>query len=33
MPDDLFTQPSYQPLASQQRPATLEGFVGQSHLL
>ena len=33
MPDDLFTQPSYQPLASQQRPATLEDFVGQSHLL
>jgi putative ATPase len=33
MPDDLFTQPSYQPLASQQRPATLENFVGQSHLL
>ena len=33
MPDDLFTQPGYQPLASQQRPATLENFVGQAHLL
>jgi putative ATPase len=33
MPDDLFTQPGYQPLASQQRPASLESFVGQSHLL
>jgi putative ATPase len=33
MPDDLFTRPGYQPLASQQRPATLENFVGQSHLL
>ncbi len=33
MPDDLFAQPSYQPLASQQRPANLEHFVGQSHLL
>jgi len=33
MPDDLFTRPGYQPLASQQRPATLEDFVGQSHLL
>ena len=33
MPDDLFTQPGYQPLASQQRPATLENFVGQTHLL
>ena len=33
MPDDLFTQPGYQPLASQQRPSSLENFVGQSHLL
>jgi putative ATPase len=33
MPDDLFTRPGYQPLASQQRPANLEDFVGQSHLL
>ena len=33
MPDDLFTQPDYQPLASQQRPSSLENFVGQSHLL
>jgi putative ATPase len=33
MPDDLFARPGYQPLASQQRPANLEDFVGQSHLL
>ena len=33
MPDDLFTQPSYQPLASHRRPASLEDFIGQSHLL
>ena len=33
MPDDLFTQTGYQPLASQQRPSSLENFVGQSHLL
>jgi putative ATPase len=33
MPDDLFTHPGYQPLASQQRPSSLENFVGQSHLL
>jgi putative ATPase len=33
MPDDLFTQPGYQPLASQQRPSSLDNFVGQSHLL
>jgi putative ATPase len=33
MPDDLFAQPGYQPLASQQRPSSLENFVGQSHLL
>ena len=33
MPDDLFTQPGYQPLASQQRPSSLENFLGQSHLL
>ena len=33
MPDDLFTQPGYQPLASQQRPSSLENFVEQSHLL
>lgn len=33
MPDDLFTQPGYQPLASLQRPASLENFVGQTHLL
>jgi len=33
MPDDLFTQSGYQPLASQQRPSSLVNFVGQSHLL
>ena len=33
MSNDLFTQSGYQPLASQQRPANLESFVGQSHLL
>ena len=33
MPDDLFTQPSYQPLASHRRPTSLEDFIGQSHLL
>ena len=33
MPDDLFTQPGYQPLASLQRPESLENFVGQTHLL
>jgi putative ATPase len=30
---DLFTQDSYQPLASRQRPQTLQGFCGQKHLL
>ena len=33
MPDDLFTQSGYQPLASKQRPASLDNFVGQLHLL
>lgn len=33
MPDDLFTQSGFQPLASKQRPNKLDGFVGQSHLL
>ena len=33
MSNDLFTQTGYQPLASKQRPASLESFVGQSHLL
>jgi putative ATPase len=33
MPNDLFTQLGYQPLASKQRPASLQNFVGQSHLV
>jgi len=33
MPTDLFSQESYQPLASRQRPQSLEGFYGQLHIL
>ena len=33
MPDDLFTQSGYQPLASRQRPNDLKSFMGQYHLL
>jgi len=33
MSTDLFSQESYQPLASRQRPQGLEGFYGQLHIL
>ena len=33
MPTDLFTQETYQPLASKRRPHDLSGFFGQQHIL
>lgn len=33
MPSDLFTQESYQPLASKRRPTELSNFCGQHHIL
>ncbi|MGB2172935.1 MAG: AAA family ATPase, partial [Porticoccaceae bacterium] len=33
MPSDLFTQESYQPLASKRRPTELSNFYGQHHIL
>jgi len=33
MPTDLFSQTVYRPLAARMRPATLDGFYGQEHLI
>ena len=33
MPTDLFNQTVYRPLAARMRPATLDGFYGQEHLI
>lgn len=33
MPSDLFSQESYQPLASKRRPTALSSFCGQQHIL
>ena len=33
MPTDLFSQQVYRPLAARMRPATLDGFYGQEHLI
>jgi putative ATPase len=33
MPSDLFSQESYQPLASKRRPTALSSFFGQQHIL